>query len=144
MSKLIVYILDRIVWLLLFTVITAQSLQIVGLMDPPKALEQITYPEENQYDYQLAVVNNEARGKRQTDATEQRSQLIDSLFNIPISTLNALNNLVQHSRPAIRKLREYAVQRFTGTTTPSSAAQKKVFPVFNKHKGEQSQNTSNS
>ncbi|XP_044747886.1 uncharacterized protein LOC123309079 isoform X2 [Coccinella septempunctata] len=81
MSKLIVYILDRIVWLLLFTVITAQSLQIVGLMDPPKALEQITYPEENQYDYQLAVVNNEARGKRQTDATEQRSQLIDSLFN---------------------------------------------------------------
>ncbi|XP_045478891.1 uncharacterized protein LOC123683927 [Harmonia axyridis] len=144
MSKIVVYILDRIVWLLLITIITTQSLQIAGIIDPPKTMEQISYPEQNQYDYQLAVVNNEGRGKRQTDPSEQRSQFIDSLFNIPISTLTALNNLVQHSRPAIRKLREYATQRFGGTTQSPDTAQKKVFPVLSRTKGDHPRNISKS
>ncbi|KAL3265262.1 hypothetical protein HHI36_009476 [Cryptolaemus montrouzieri] len=67
--------------MLIFVIITTQSLQLVGMMEPPKTLEQITYPQQNQYDYQLAIVNNEVREKRQTDFNEDRSQFIDSLFN---------------------------------------------------------------
>lgn len=69
-------------YLLIVTAITTQALQIAGIMDSPKSLGLINYPEQNQYDYQLAVVNNEVRDKRQTGATEERSKFIDSLFNV--------------------------------------------------------------
>ncbi|KAJ3638646.1 hypothetical protein MTP99_001993 [Tenebrio molitor] len=63
---------------------------------------------DNEYSFQVQVGETDVRGKRQTD---QRAQFIDSLFNIPISTLNAVNNLVQNTRPAIQNLRAYAARR---------------------------------
>ncbi|KAK9875884.1 hypothetical protein WA026_009670 [Henosepilachna vigintioctopunctata] len=148
MSKIVVYILDKIVWLLLFTIIATQSLQIAGVMEAPKSLNEISYPQQSEYDYQLSIVNNEARGKRQADIGEERSQFIDSLFSIPISTLTALNNLVQHSRPAIRKFRDYAMKRFEKTTTSPSestvhTAQKRAFPVFFRAKEDNKTTTKN-
>lgn len=43
-------------------------------------------------------------------------------MQIPIQTLNAVNNLVQNSRPALRSLRDYAIRRFrkSGQSTTSS------------------------
>lgn len=65
------------------------------------------------------------------------------LSQIPIQTLNAINNLVQHSRPALKNLREYAVKRYTKssgveTTTESSEStvQKRSYPVYIRPKEE--------
>jgi hypothetical protein len=104
----VVYVLDKIVWMLLITAVTTQALQIAGVVDTPKGLGDISYKQDNEYSFQVQVGETDVRGKRQTD---QRAQFIDSLFNIPISTLNAVNNLVQNTRPAIQNLRAYAARR---------------------------------
>lgn len=39
------YFLDKFVWMLLVTVVTTQALQIAGVVDPPKGLEDISYNE---------------------------------------------------------------------------------------------------
>ncbi|XP_018561410.1 uncharacterized protein LOC108903651 isoform X2 [Anoplophora glabripennis] len=141
MSKVLVYVMDKIVWMLLITALTTQALQIAGVINAPKGLQEITYTQDNEYNYQLAVEEADTRGKRET---QERSQIIDSLFNIPIQTLNAVNNLVQNSRPALRGIRDYAVRRFTksgrsttvGTTTtttteqPESNVYKRSYPVY--------------
>lgn len=44
-SQAIVYFLDKFVWMLLITAVTTQALQIAGVVDPPKGLEDITYNE---------------------------------------------------------------------------------------------------
>ncbi|KAJ8915912.1 hypothetical protein NQ315_015527 [Exocentrus adspersus] len=132
--------MDKIVWMLLITALTTQALQIVGVLDTPKGLQEITYTQDNAYNYQLGVEQSDFRGKRET---QDRSQIIDSLFNIPIQTLNAVNNLVQNSRPALRGLRDYAVRSFTKTrkstittTTTTSTEQpesnlfKRSYPVY--------------
>ncbi|KAJ3662454.1 hypothetical protein Zmor_006802 [Zophobas morio] len=125
MSKVVVYVLDKIVWMLLITAVTTQALQIVGVVDTPKGLGDIAYKQDNEYNFQVQVGGSDVRGKRQTD---QRSRFIDNLFNvsktvhvvtvkenkkdrIPISTLNAVNNLVQSSRPAFQSLRDFAARK---------------------------------
>ncbi|VEN49113.1 unnamed protein product [Callosobruchus maculatus] len=138
MSKLIIYVLDKVVWMLLATVLTAQALQLAGIIEAPKGLHQIDYKQENEYNFQVAIGEATSREKRETG---ERSKLIDSFFNIPIQTLQAVNNLVQNSRPAFRSLRDYAVKRFlksksttttTTTTEPSveSNVVKRSFPVY--------------
>lgn len=37
--------------------------------------------------------------------------ILKVLFQIPIATLNAVNDLVQNSRPALQRIRDAAVQR---------------------------------
>ncbi|CAH1103860.1 unnamed protein product [Psylliodes chrysocephalus] len=134
MSKVFVYVLDKVVWMLLIAALTTQALQIAGILESPKGLQEITYSKGNDYSFQLSV-GPENRGKRETS---DRSKLIDSLFNIPIQTLTAVNNLVQSSRPAFRSIRDYAVKRFmdsrkktTTTEAPSeSNLQKRSYPVY--------------
>ncbi|XP_018561409.1 uncharacterized protein LOC108903651 isoform X1 [Anoplophora glabripennis] len=78
MSKVLVYVMDKIVWMLLITALTTQALQIAGVINAPKGLQEITYTQDNEYNYQLAVEEADTRGKRET---QERSQIIDSLFN---------------------------------------------------------------
>jgi hypothetical protein len=78
MSKVVVYVLDKIVWMLLITAVTTQALQIAGVVDTPKGLGDISYKQDNEYSFQVQVGETDVRGKRQTD---QRAQFIDSLFN---------------------------------------------------------------
>ncbi|XP_019881046.1 uncharacterized protein LOC109608927 [Aethina tumida] len=123
MSKILVYILDRIVWMLVILVITTQALQMAGIVESPKSLGEISYSDNNNYNYQLAVGNTDLRGKRQT---EERSKFIDSLFNLPIQTLNALNTLVQNSRPAFQKFRDYMQSKSGKSTTTTKAPEIRV------------------
>lgn len=44
-SQAIVYFLDKFVWMLLITAVTTQALQIAGVVEPPKGLEDISYNE---------------------------------------------------------------------------------------------------
>jgi hypothetical protein len=39
----VVYVLDKIVWMLLITAVTTQALQIAGVVDTPKGLGDISY-----------------------------------------------------------------------------------------------------
>ncbi|CAH2006573.1 unnamed protein product [Acanthoscelides obtectus] len=122
--------------MLLVTVLTAQALQLAGIIETPKGLHELTYQQEHEYNFQVAVGEASSREKRETG---ERSKLIDSFFNIPIQTLQAVNNLVQNSRPAFRSLREYAMKRLlksktttTTTTEPSAESNvvKRSFPVY--------------
>lgn len=75
-------------------------------------------------------------------------------MQIPIQTLNAVNNLVQNSRPALRGLRDYAIRRFrkpvksttvdstTTTTTeqPESNVYKRSHPVYIRPKEDEAKN----
>ncbi|KAG5883355.1 hypothetical protein JTB14_023248 [Gonioctena quinquepunctata] len=139
MSKVFVYVLDKLVWTLLITALTTQALQIAGILDAPKNVQEISYTQGNEYNFQLSV-GNDARGKRET---AERSKVIDGLFNIPIQTLTAVNNLVQSSRPALRSLRDYAIKRFSRTKTtttsesPESNLHKRSYPVYVRSKEEE-------
>jgi hypothetical protein len=84
MSKVVVYVLDKIVWMLLITAVTTQALQIAGVVDTPKGLGDISYKQDNEYSFQVQVGETDVRGKRQTD---QRAQFIDSLFNVSATVL---------------------------------------------------------
>ncbi|KAG5883356.1 hypothetical protein JTB14_023248 [Gonioctena quinquepunctata] len=77
MSKVFVYVLDKLVWTLLITALTTQALQIAGILDAPKNVQEISYTQGNEYNFQLSV-GNDARGKRET---AERSKVIDGLFN---------------------------------------------------------------
>ncbi|XP_066145494.1 uncharacterized protein [Euwallacea fornicatus] len=131
MSKLVVYILDKFVWLLLATVFTGQALQLAGIMETPKAAGAIEYYQQLE-DSKTAAT----RWKREeTSEITERSQLIDMLFNIPIKTLMAMNNLVQKSRPAFRKLRDFTLKRIEqiekSTKVPkTNIVQKRSYPVY--------------
>ncbi|CAG9762353.1 unnamed protein product [Ceutorhynchus assimilis] len=140
MSKFVVYILDKAVWLLLATVITAQALQIAGVMETPKSAGSIEYEQELS-NFHQKFPQEALRWKRDTSASMDRSPFIDMLFNrkkreqsgwmkkiqstmsyfklmakIPIKTLTAMNNLIQGSRPAIKKMRDFVSKRFEKTT----------------------------
>ncbi|EFA01683.2 uncharacterized protein LOC103312721 isoform X2 [Tribolium castaneum] len=78
MSKVVIYVLDKIVWMLLITAVTTQALQIAGVVDAPKGLGDISYKQDSEYNFQVQVGNSDVRGKRQTD---QRSPLIDNIFS---------------------------------------------------------------
>lgn len=62
------------------------------------------------------------------------------MLQIPIQTLNAINTLVQNSRPAFKSLRDYAIRRFkssspnaTKTSTIASTEsniQKRSHPMY--------------
>jgi len=138
MSKMLVYLLDKFVWLLLVAVLTTQALQIAGVVESPKTLaigDMVVYNGVD-YEYSGRIRDNFPRDKRQAG---DRSPIIDNLFNerqrplegefivrrnthyknisakiwwIPIATLNAVNDLVQSSRPVFRKFREAAQKRF--------------------------------
>ncbi|ERL91927.1 uncharacterized protein LOC125505900 [Dendroctonus ponderosae] len=132
MSKVLVYILDKAVWLLLVTVITGQALQITGFMETPKSAGAFEY-QQNPLESLSEHPKDALRWKREADDTTERSQFIDMLFNIPIKTLTAVKNLIQNSRPALRKLRDFAVKRFEKTTKAPEADQSTVqkrSPVF--------------
>ncbi|XP_074041329.1 uncharacterized protein isoform X2 [Leptinotarsa decemlineata] len=109
-----------------------QALQIAGVLDTPKGLQEISYVQGKEYNFQITV-GSDARAKRET---AERSKVIDSLFNIPIQTLTAVNNLVQSSRPVFRSLRDYAIRRFSKTKTasttesPDSNLHKRSYPVY--------------
>ncbi|CAH0560932.1 unnamed protein product [Brassicogethes aeneus] len=142
MSKIIVYILDRIVWMLVILVITTQALQMAGIVESPKSLGEITYSDKNNYNYQIAVGSPDVRGKREA---EDRSKFIDSLFNLPIQTLNALNTLVQNSRPAFQKFQDYMQKRSEkkGTSTTAKPVEesnlRKRSPVYIRPVGQEKQ-----
>lgn len=79
MSKLLVYILDKVVWMLLITVLTTQALQIAGVLQSPKSLSDITYTQENNYEFKLSAEDiDSSRAKRQTG---ERSAVLDGIFN---------------------------------------------------------------
>ncbi|KAL1489769.1 hypothetical protein ABEB36_013703 [Hypothenemus hampei] len=82
MSKFIVYILDKTVWLLLATVITGQALQLAGIMQTPKSAGAIEF-QQNSLDNSQIYPENSLRWKRDTSTeyTTERSQFIDMLFN---------------------------------------------------------------
>ncbi|XP_023021257.1 uncharacterized protein isoform X3 [Leptinotarsa decemlineata] len=77
MSKVFVYVLDKVVWLLLITAMMTQALQIAGVLDTPKGLQEISYVQGKEYNFQITV-GSDARAKRET---AERSKVIDSLFN---------------------------------------------------------------
>lgn len=41
--QLVVYLLDRLVWMLLVTAFTTQALQMAGIIETPKGYQAITY-----------------------------------------------------------------------------------------------------
>lgn len=43
--QLVIYVLDKFVWMLLITIITTQALQMAGVVEAPKGLGEITYSE---------------------------------------------------------------------------------------------------
>ncbi|KYB28038.1 uncharacterized protein LOC103312721 isoform X1 [Tribolium castaneum] len=140
MSKVVIYVLDKIVWMLLITAVTTQALQIAGVVDAPKGLGDISYKQDSEYNFQVQVGNSDVRGKRQTD---QRSPLIDNIFSIPITTLNAVNNLVQNTRPAFQSLREFAARRFdraNKAANKNQTRQQRPAPVY-VHSTEETVNT---
>ncbi|CAG9861571.1 unnamed protein product [Phyllotreta striolata] len=65
------------VWMLLIAAFTTQALQIAGILESPKGLQEITYNNDKEYSFQLSV-GGENRGKRET---AERSKFIDSFFN---------------------------------------------------------------
>ncbi|KAF5289928.1 hypothetical protein FQA39_LY14937 [Lamprigera yunnana] len=93
MSKVIVYVLDKFVWMLLVAVITTQALQIAGVVDGPKTLDEIKYEQEPEYEFKVSAEN--MREKRQS---QERFEILDNIFNIPIATLNSVNDLIQSTR----------------------------------------------
>ncbi|CAH2006574.1 unnamed protein product [Acanthoscelides obtectus] len=64
--------------MLLVTVLTAQALQLAGIIETPKGLHELTYQQEHEYNFQVAVGEASSREKRETG---ERSKLIDSFFN---------------------------------------------------------------
>ncbi|XP_060531696.1 uncharacterized protein LOC132705238 [Cylas formicarius] len=127
--------LDAVVWSLLVSVIATQSLQVVGIVEYPTKAET-PFEMGRPFDLQSDGLLN--RDKRQAE-TEDRSQFIDTLFNIPIKTLTAVNNLIQSSRPAIRKVREFMSKRFEKTTKAPDTEpqlQKRSYPVYVRPKDE--------
>ncbi|XP_017775874.1 PREDICTED: uncharacterized protein LOC108562159 [Nicrophorus vespilloides] len=84
MSKMLIYVLDKFVWILLIAVLTAQALQIAGVVDTPKniGLGEISYSDGNEYEYRVSIGGDggaiEGRGKRQAG---DRSPLLDNIFN---------------------------------------------------------------
>ncbi|XP_018336194.1 uncharacterized protein LOC108744780 isoform X1 [Agrilus planipennis] len=95
MTKAIVFLLDKFVWMLLITVIATQALQFAGVVPTPKGLEEISYEKDNNYEFQLGIGDSGPRGKRQTDGA---GNIIDNIFNIPIATLNAVSELIRNTR----------------------------------------------
>ncbi|XP_065159359.1 uncharacterized protein [Atheta coriaria] len=122
MSKVVIYILDKFVWILIVAIFTSQALQIAGVVEGPKdfSLRELHFYSQENNDY--APIHQEelhgVRGKRQAG---DRSPLIDNLFNVPISTLNAVNEFIQSARPVIQRLRESAAR-----TRRSNEAKKKL------------------
>ncbi|KAF5282172.1 hypothetical protein FQR65_LT02869 [Abscondita terminalis] len=95
MSKVIVYILDKFVWMLLVAVITTQALQIAGVVEGPRTLGEIKYEQDPESEFKVTADN--VREKRQP---QERFELLDNIFNIPIATLNSVNDLLQSTRRA--------------------------------------------
>ncbi|XP_018336195.1 uncharacterized protein LOC108744780 isoform X2 [Agrilus planipennis] len=79
MTKAIVFLLDKFVWMLLITVIATQALQFAGVVPTPKGLEEISYEKDNNYEFQLGIGDSGPRGKRQTDGA---GNIIDNIFNM--------------------------------------------------------------
>nr|CAI5868770.1 unnamed protein product [Callosobruchus analis] len=67
--------------MLLVTVLTAQALQLAGIMETPKGLHETEYKQDNEYNFQVAIGESMIREKRETG---ERSKLIDSFFNVSI------------------------------------------------------------
>ncbi|XP_065159360.1 uncharacterized protein [Atheta coriaria] len=82
MSKVVIYILDKFVWILIVAIFTSQALQIAGVVEGPKdfSLRELHFYSQENNDY--APIHQEelhgVRGKRQAG---DRSPLIDNLFN---------------------------------------------------------------
>lgn len=76
MSKVVVYVLDKFVWILLVAVITTQALQIAGVVEGPRTLGEITYEKDNELEFKVTAGN--PREKRQSD---ERFALLDNIFN---------------------------------------------------------------
>ncbi|XP_066245579.1 uncharacterized protein [Euwallacea similis] len=101
-------------------------------METPKAAGAIEYHQQFEDNKTTAM-----RWKREdTSETTERSQLIDMLFNIPIKTLMAMNNLIQKSRPTLRKLRDFTLKRIeqieksTKAPKTNNMVQKRSYPVY--------------
>ncbi|XP_049810166.1 uncharacterized protein LOC126253103 [Schistocerca nitens] len=62
------------------------------------------------------------RAKRQTP-NGNRAQLIDNIFQIPIQTLTAVNNLVRNTQPLIQRRRSSRGQRQALGQRPSTPPQ---------------------
>lgn len=45
MLQYVIYVLDKVVWMLLIAIFTTQALQIAGIIDTPQTLGEITYTE---------------------------------------------------------------------------------------------------
>ncbi|XP_050300393.1 uncharacterized protein LOC126738940 [Anthonomus grandis grandis] len=165
MSKIVVYLLDKIVWILLAAVVTGQALQIAGLMSTPKSAGALEYQNSLSHIHHFSSL----RWRRDTTDLPERNQFIDMLFNrkkqiqpketswtqrlqtamsyfnsaakIPIKTLTSINNFIQNSRPAIRKFRDVFTKRFERTTkapdTDLNTIQKRSYPVYIRPVGEQ-------
>ncbi|KAL1489770.1 hypothetical protein ABEB36_013703 [Hypothenemus hampei] len=96
MSKFIVYILDKTVWLLLATVITGQALQLAGIMQTPKSAGAIEF-QQNSLDNSQIYPENSLRWKRDTSTeyTTERSQFIDMLFNVSTEFLTQIDHMLR-------------------------------------------------
>ncbi|KAK5643120.1 hypothetical protein RI129_006965 [Pyrocoelia pectoralis] len=124
MSKFVVYVLDKFVWMLLVTVITTQALQIAGVVEGPRTLGEIAYEKDGEYEFKVTAGN--PREKRQSD---ERFALFDNIFNIPIATLNSVNELLQTTRRLRLNNRNTA-----GAAAPNSASSNSRLPRKTKKK----------
>ncbi|VVC46302.1 Hypothetical protein CINCED_3A004179 [Cinara cedri] len=64
--------------------------------------------------FAAAVTATGSRSKRQLPPLEQGNQVIDDIFQIPISTLNAVGSLIKSTRPLVRRTRERIQQYYNG------------------------------
>ncbi|XP_056631360.1 uncharacterized protein LOC130441622 [Diorhabda sublineata] len=77
MSKVLVYILDKIVWMVLIVVLTTQILQMAGIIETPKSSQGFAYSKSNECNIQLSV----GYDVRKNCGIVERSELIDSSFH---------------------------------------------------------------
>ncbi|XP_050425931.1 uncharacterized protein LOC126836498 [Adelges cooleyi] len=60
------------------------------------------------------------RVKRQLPPLDEGNQVLDNIFQIPISTLNAVGSLIKSTRPIIRRTRERIQQYYTQQQSPQN------------------------
>ncbi|XP_022921031.1 uncharacterized protein [Onthophagus taurus] len=114
MSKMLITILDKFVYILVCTAITTQALQMVGLIEGPKALGEINYEINNgNYEFGLRMGDEENRGKRHT---ESNTAIMNNILNLPMDTLQAFENFLKNAKPALDKLHEIAEKRMKQAT----------------------------
>lgn len=93
----------------------------------------IQQQQQNQRDNAEVNFSNEnsiRRFKRQ----DPSDQFIDNIFQIPISTLNAVNDLIKSTRPMIQRARERIQQQYNTWQQSQSQTPQQPKPVKNKAK----------